>query len=238
MRPPLSVTGTRWTRWTPLSNFSCANTPCPVDAGDDFLEAARIRRPMPRSARPASPARRHSAGTCGTGRPRTAPPRRRRCRRGFRASPARSSAASRGSSDSASARSAASSAGAFSRSSSARHRAQFVVGVLRHVAASDSRSRRAAAAPRAAASATGSSSAYSFDTATKRSPAGRPSPSAPAARRAAPRSRRCVRGRCGHRALLHQVVIIAKLRPDSAARAGLRHIKLRTSSVPRSKRTT
>ena len=25
-----SVTGTRWTRWTPLSNFRRANTPCPV----------------------------------------------------------------------------------------------------------------------------------------------------------------------------------------------------------------
>ena len=30
MRPPLSVTGTRWTRWTPLSNLSRANTPWPV----------------------------------------------------------------------------------------------------------------------------------------------------------------------------------------------------------------
>src|ERR687897_476778 len=29
MRPPLSVTGTRWTRWTPLSNFNRANTPWP-----------------------------------------------------------------------------------------------------------------------------------------------------------------------------------------------------------------
>ena len=29
MRPPLSVTGTRWTRWTPLSNLSRANTPWP-----------------------------------------------------------------------------------------------------------------------------------------------------------------------------------------------------------------
>ena len=44
MRPPLSVAGTRWTRWTPLSNFSFANTPLPVDAGDDFLVAAGFGR--------------------------------------------------------------------------------------------------------------------------------------------------------------------------------------------------
>ncbi len=43
MRPPLSVTGTRWTRWTPLSNLSLANTPAPGDVGDDFLEAADVR---------------------------------------------------------------------------------------------------------------------------------------------------------------------------------------------------
>ena len=30
MRPPLSVTGTRWTRCTPLSNLSLANTPVPA----------------------------------------------------------------------------------------------------------------------------------------------------------------------------------------------------------------
>ena len=30
IRPPLSVTGTRWTRCTPLSNFSLANTPRPL----------------------------------------------------------------------------------------------------------------------------------------------------------------------------------------------------------------
>ena len=30
MRPPLSVTGTRCTRWTPLSNFNRANTPRPL----------------------------------------------------------------------------------------------------------------------------------------------------------------------------------------------------------------
>ena len=69
-----------------------------VDRGDRFLVAAELGRRSPRSARPASPALRHSAGTCATGRRRTAPPRRRRCRRGSRASPARSSAASRGSS--------------------------------------------------------------------------------------------------------------------------------------------
>ena len=42
MRPPLSVTGTRWTRWTPLSNLSLANTPVPGDVGDDFLEPADV----------------------------------------------------------------------------------------------------------------------------------------------------------------------------------------------------
>ena len=30
IRPPLSVSGTRCTRWTPLSNLSLANTPVPV----------------------------------------------------------------------------------------------------------------------------------------------------------------------------------------------------------------
>src|ERR1700757_1031080 len=30
MRPWASVAGTRWTRWTPLSNFSRPNTPSPV----------------------------------------------------------------------------------------------------------------------------------------------------------------------------------------------------------------
>jgi hypothetical protein len=34
MRPPLSVTGTRCTRWTPLSNFSLANTFGAGDVGD------------------------------------------------------------------------------------------------------------------------------------------------------------------------------------------------------------
>ena len=29
MRPCVSVAGTRWTRWTPLSNFSRAKTPLP-----------------------------------------------------------------------------------------------------------------------------------------------------------------------------------------------------------------
>ena len=119
MRPPLSVTGTRWTRWTPLSNLSRANTPWPVTEAIDFLEAADFRRRSPRSARTASPWSRHSAGTCAAGRRRTARPRRRRCRRGFRASPARSSAASRGSSLSASARSASGSLRRITSASSA-----------------------------------------------------------------------------------------------------------------------
>ena len=42
MRPPLSVSGTRWTRWTPLSNFSLPNTPSARDIGDDFLEPADL----------------------------------------------------------------------------------------------------------------------------------------------------------------------------------------------------
>ena len=87
MRPPLSVTGTRWTRWTPLSNFSSREHARARDRGDRFLEAADFRLRSPRSSRSASPWPRHSAGTCAADRRRTAPPRRRRCRRGFRASP-------------------------------------------------------------------------------------------------------------------------------------------------------
>ncbi len=30
MRPPASVVGTRWTRWTPLSNFRRPKTPSPL----------------------------------------------------------------------------------------------------------------------------------------------------------------------------------------------------------------
>ena len=40
MRPCVSVSGTRWTRWTPLSNFSRAKTPRPLTAADDLLVAA------------------------------------------------------------------------------------------------------------------------------------------------------------------------------------------------------
>ena len=42
MRPCVSVAGTRWTRWTPDSNFSLENTPRPGNLGDDFLVAARL----------------------------------------------------------------------------------------------------------------------------------------------------------------------------------------------------
>ena len=42
MRPPLSVTGTRWTRWTPLSNFSLANTPLPSTEATTSLKPARV----------------------------------------------------------------------------------------------------------------------------------------------------------------------------------------------------
>ena len=76
------------------------------DRGDHLLEAADFGRARRDHLDPPALRPRHSAGTCGTGRRRTGPPRRRRCRRGSRASPARSSAASRGSSFSASARSA------------------------------------------------------------------------------------------------------------------------------------
>ena len=86
MRPPLSVTGTRWTRWTPLSNFSLANTPVAGDVGDDFLEAADVGGVDADRLDPPALLGGEASRTCGTGRRRTARPRRRRCRRGFRAS--------------------------------------------------------------------------------------------------------------------------------------------------------
>ena len=52
--------------------------------GDDFLVAAGLALARRRHLDAASPARRRSARTCGTGRRRKARPRRRRCRRGFR----------------------------------------------------------------------------------------------------------------------------------------------------------
>ena len=44
IRPPLSVAGTRWTRWTPLSNFSLANTPWPRTEATTSLIAADVGR--------------------------------------------------------------------------------------------------------------------------------------------------------------------------------------------------
>ena len=44
MRPPLSVTGTRCTRCTPDSYFSCAKTPAPADLGDELAKAAELGR--------------------------------------------------------------------------------------------------------------------------------------------------------------------------------------------------
>ena len=44
MRPPLSVAGTRWTRCTPLSNFSLREHAGAVDRGDRFLVAADLGR--------------------------------------------------------------------------------------------------------------------------------------------------------------------------------------------------
>ena len=38
MRPTDSVTGTRWTRWTPLSNLSLAKTPAPVTLATTSLK--------------------------------------------------------------------------------------------------------------------------------------------------------------------------------------------------------
>ena len=55
-----------------------------ADFGDDFLVAAHGAFAGGDRPRPSSPAWRRSARTCGTGRRRTATPRRRRCRRGFR----------------------------------------------------------------------------------------------------------------------------------------------------------
>ena len=55
MRPPLSVTGTRWTRWTPLSNLSRANTPWPATEAttslkppisDALAEISSTRQPL------------------------------------------------------------------------------------------------------------------------------------------------------------------------------------------------
>ena len=68
------------------------------NGGDDFLEAADLALAGRERPRPSSPSTRRSARTCGTGRRRTAPPRRRRCRRGFRGWRSCSSAASLGSS--------------------------------------------------------------------------------------------------------------------------------------------
>ena len=85
MRPCASVAGTRCTRCTPLSYFSRLKTSLPVTCDDDFLEAAagRVSEIDMRLDLPAAASRR-SACTCGTDRRRTAPPRRRRCRRGSR----------------------------------------------------------------------------------------------------------------------------------------------------------
>ena len=63
MRPCVSVSGTRWTRWPPLSNCRCRNTPSPLTLNDDFLEAAELAGTLIESPRPSSPAPRRSAGT-------------------------------------------------------------------------------------------------------------------------------------------------------------------------------
>ena len=58
--------------------------PAAPDLGDDFLEAALGALGEGEDFGLSSPAARQNARTCGTGRRRTARPRRRRCRRGFR----------------------------------------------------------------------------------------------------------------------------------------------------------
>ena len=60
-------------------------TRLPGDRGDDFLVAADLAF-AGREHLDLPAGRRHSARTCGTGRRQTVPPRRRRCRRGFRGS--------------------------------------------------------------------------------------------------------------------------------------------------------
>ena len=81
MRPCDSVSGTRCTRWVPDSNFSLRIRAAALDARDDFLVAAMFAGAGRLALRPASPGVRRSARTCGTGRRRRSPPRRRRCRR-------------------------------------------------------------------------------------------------------------------------------------------------------------
>ena len=84
MRPSLSVAGTRCTRCPPASNLSRANTPRPAIAATTSLKPPRSLSLTDSISTAPALAARHSAGTCATGRRRTAPPRRRRCRRGSR----------------------------------------------------------------------------------------------------------------------------------------------------------
>ena len=83
MRPCVSVAGTRCTRWPPDSNFSFEYAPLPIDAGDDFLVAAQFAFAGGDDLDLPALALGIARCTCGTGRRRTAPTRRRRCRRGF-----------------------------------------------------------------------------------------------------------------------------------------------------------
>ena len=129
--------------------------------GDDLLEAAGLALACRDHLHPPALRWRRSAGTCGRGRRRTAPPRRRRCRRGFPGWRCCSSAASLGSSRSWIADSSAS-----IRSSTAGRSASASALMSRSVAGSAiiaSRSRRSPSAARSARTwmATSWSSEYS-----------------------------------------------------------------------------
>ena len=84
MRPCASVSGTRCTRWPPDSNLSFEYAPAPTMRSDHLLVAAELARrrrdDLDLPALALGVARVHAAAGCR----RTAPTRRRRCRRGFR----------------------------------------------------------------------------------------------------------------------------------------------------------
>ena len=84
MRPCVSVSGTRWTRWAPRSNFSRAKTPRPAISAMISLKPPSRAFAGREQLHASSRALRRISDTCGTDRRRTAPPRRRRCRREFR----------------------------------------------------------------------------------------------------------------------------------------------------------
>jgi hypothetical protein len=83
MRPWVSVAGTRCTRWPP-TRTQLAVGAVAFDAQHQFLVAAQFGSALSLMISVRQPWRSRSAGTCAPGRRRTAPIRRRRCRRGSR----------------------------------------------------------------------------------------------------------------------------------------------------------